>query len=483
MFLDRLDQREQVHGSLLYEDSAASYPIEDAESLGKVKASGTDGAVLTAAPTNFSSTAYTFTAQNVGDFITIAGVHANAGTYKITAFIDANNVTCASASFTDESSLKFEVRQAQNLEDDMNYLRTQDKNILGTTNWFDAIPTYTDPKATGTPKIAHLSNIAGKTTDAKTFVDQKNADDQAVAATNIEITIADTTQYADATDRTGLPMADSGEYDETNYDATFVELIDPETGLTFRNGSGSVIWGRMIKGTELTNFKVKFYTGTNDGSATAYTWTASDPTSINVLYGTRVTLDDLSETFFRKKHQVAIGENSETAKDIDDLQSYTGGADGETAPTWTNTTATYALQANPTDLEGGINAINDAIGSRQYSTLANDIINDGDTITDSLEDLAEVLSDTTVEKFVEDVTTTINKETAHTLPSSETYTLDAGNNGLHMDVFLNGLLLASDGASSTRDYEETSTTSITFHGNVNASSSRPAVLTYIIRKA
>ena len=180
---------------------------------------------------------------------------------------------------------------------------------------------------------------------------------------------------------------------------------------------------------------------------------------------------------------MGLNEDAETVQDIDDLQSFTGGADGETAPTWTNTAAAYLLQANPSDLEAAINAINDGVGDRQYTALANNIIDDGETITLSLNKLAEKLSDTDVEKVTEVITTTIPKETAHTIPGSKSYTLDGGNNGLYMDIILNQGFLTADKASQTVDYEETSTTSVTFHGNINASSARPAVLTYLIRKS
>ena len=101
----------------------------------------------------------------------------------------------------------------------------------------------------------------------------------------------------------------------------------------------------------------------------------------------------------------------------------------------------------------------------------------------SLNKLAEKLSDTDVEKVTEVITTTIPKETAHTIPGSKSYTLDGGNNGLYMDIILNQGFLTADKASQTVDYEETSTTSVTFHGNINASAARPAVLTYLIRKS
>jgi hypothetical protein len=481
-----MEQISQVKGSLTYDDLVADYPLAQAETHGKLKQSESDGSVLTASPTVFTDSVNSpFSLQSIGDFIRILS-GANQGTYRITGYTDASNAICASATFADESSIDYEVRQEQNLEDDLNYLRTCRKEVLGSgiSDWFGDIPTYTNPKATNVPKRADLTNIAGNTTDAILQLYDKEVEGESVSVTDTEVTIADATQYADAIDKTGVPVADSGELDETNYLATIVELKDPETGSVLKaGGDGAVVFGRIFKGVEGTNIKIKFFTGTNDASATPYAWTADDPTTINVVYAERYTLTDLPEDVNRRKRILGLNEDAEVGQDIDDLQSFTGGSDGETRPTWTNTSATYPLDADPDNLETAINDINDAVGSRQYSTLANNIINDGDTITDSLEDLAEKLSDTDVEKIVELVTSLIPKNTAHTLPSSKTYTPDSADNGLHMDVYLNGQLLSPDTATDEVDYEETSTTQVTFRGNVTASAARPAILTYIIRKA
>ena len=484
-FLSRLEQLEQIRGSLNYHDTVADYPLAQAESHGKLKANDSDGSVLTAAPTTFTDSVNSpFSVQNIGDFIRISS-GANAGTYRITAFIDADNVTLDGAAFTDESGISYQIRQFQNAEDDFNYIRTQLKEMLGSSvsDWFGDIPTYVNPKATNIPKRADLSNLSGKTLDAHVRLIPIESEGESVNATDTEITLADTTQYADATDKTGLPVADTGELDEINYRATIVTLIDPETGSVIKaGGSGAVVFGRMFKGTEGTNFKVKFFTGNNDGTATPYTWDAADPTSINLTYWNRKTMDDVPEDVHKRRFILGMNEDAEVGQDIDDLQSFTGGADGDTRPTWANTGATFALDGDPDNLEQAVNDINDAVGSRQYSALANNCITDGDTITQSIQDLAEKLSDTTVEKITEVITSTIPAGTAHTLPGGKTYTLDGGNNGLYMDIILNQGHLTADKAAQTVDYEETSTTSVTFHGTIHANAQRPAVLTYKIRK-
>jgi len=484
-FTSKLEQLEQIHGSLNYNDDISDYPLAQAETHGKIKGSGSDGSVLTASPTQFSSLSFTFTAQHVGDFIRIPS-GANAGTYKITGFIDANTVSCASASFTTESSLSFEIRQWQNLEDDLNYTRTQLREILGAgvSDWFSDIPTYTNPKDTGTPKRADLSTIAGKTTDAVLRLYPKEAAGQSVSAGNTEISIADTTRYTDTVNKTGLPVSDTGELDETNFSANWVEIIDPQTGGPVKDASDTVIFGRLIKGTELTNVKVKFFKDDPlSGSASAFTWTAAEPTVIDVVYAERFTVFDLPEDIGRKRFRVGLEADAELVNDLTRIKGFVGSDEDDLRPTWANTAGFFPLDADPDNLESGINDINDAIGDRQYSANANLVIDDGETITASLEKLAGSLADTNVEKITEIITSTIAKETAHTLPGSKTYVPDTGGNGQHMDIILNQGFLTADKLTQTADYDETSATTVTFHGNINASAARPAVLTYLIRKS
>ena len=96
-FTSKIDQLEQIHGSLNYLDDSTFYPLAQAETHGKLKTSHANGSVLTAAPTTFTdSTNSPFTEQSIGDYIRI-GSGSNAGTYRITAFIDAANVTLSSA--------------------------------------------------------------------------------------------------------------------------------------------------------------------------------------------------------------------------------------------------------------------------------------------------------------------------------------------------------------------------------------------------
>lgn len=83
--------------------------------------------------------------------------------------------------------------------------------------------------------------------------------------------------YADAVDRRGIPIADAGAYDQTNYDCTFCEVIDPVTGGRPVDEAGNPLYARTYgdakdpnnTGTnEATRFFAQLIYGTNDGTAT-----------------------------------------------------------------------------------------------------------------------------------------------------------------------------------------------------------------------
>ncbi len=111
------------------------------------------------------------TAQSVGRMLTISGAASgsNNGTFLIVTFIGATSVeisnAAAVAADANNGAIVWTERNPYSLEDDVNYTRTDRRLIKGTTNWYDAVPTYQRPTAVGTNVPANLSNIAGKTLD------------------------------------------------------------------------------------------------------------------------------------------------------------------------------------------------------------------------------------------------------------------------------------------------------------------------------
>ena len=119
----------------------------------------------------------------------------------------------------------------------------------------------------------------------------------------------------------------------------------------------------------------------------------------------------------------------------------------------------------------------------------NDFFNDGDSITNILEFVADAL--TTIsgalnvaapEKYVESVVTIINKNTSHVTPATYTPSSTSGREGMNMDVYVDGQLLAADtgadGVNADRDYAETDSTHITFRFKVHSGRN----ITYVIRQ-
>jgi len=90
--------------------------------------------------------------------------------------------------------------------------------------------------------------------------------------------ITSSSNHADSTDTTGVPIADSGAYDETTYDATFVDVIDPLTNGGIVEEDGDRIFGRSFGAEKDPNatvapdgvrFYVQLLTGANTGAAVA----------------------------------------------------------------------------------------------------------------------------------------------------------------------------------------------------------------------
>lgn len=112
-------------------------------------------------------------------------------------------------------------------------------------------------------------------------------------------------------------------------------------------------------------------------------------------------------------------------------------------------------------------------GSPTYSSTQ--YVTNGDSLETAIGKLDAAIEDVEIVKVTERLTSQLTAETAHTLPGANSYTL---GNGANMDVYLNGQLLQADAVAEERDYDETSTTQVTFHFNIRQNS----FLTYVIRK-
>ena len=356
-----VDPQLDIHGAL-NEDQVMTV-ADEANQLGG--AFGTPSAV--ASVTAFAAGIATIdnlvgmTADDVGSFLTISGAASggNNGTFLITAFTDATEVDVANASGVagdaNNGSISAQPREAYSLESNLNYQRTDRKLIKGTTNYYDAIPTYERPSAVGTPVPKNLTNmlpldsaatvrnvvdtavlfrpsigevgtgtvaladetitfsdfhfVAGDVDSFITLTDNTATgatgsyrikavtDGQTLELDGLAVSgagtvdwaldagkkgIASTRGYADAVDRRGIPIADAGAEDVTEYDATFADIVgihgvETDTAGIPTEEDGDRIFARSFGDEKDPNntatnegarFFIQLLTGENDVTAT-----------------------------------------------------------------------------------------------------------------------------------------------------------------------------------------------------------------------
>jgi hypothetical protein len=109
--------------------------------------------------------------------------------------------------------------------------------------------------------------------------------------------------------------------------------------------------------------------------------------------------------------------------------------------------------------------LNEQIGDRTYT---GGLLTSGETITTSLQALSTALEDANFVRIIERAASATNAGTPRTIPGGASYTLDPTNNGQNMLVFARGLLRDPGPVSGGNEYQETSTTSVTFYFRINA---------------
>jgi hypothetical protein len=399
------------------------------------------------------------------------------------------------------------------LEEDTNVIRTLMKQIKGTTDWYSSLPTYTDPKATGTPKDASLTNLSGKTLDAQTIIiavtDDNSGSGYTVSGTSTGVLLTPvTTNYADSIDKTGLPIfnsvANSGSYlDEGGNDNICrIDVVNSTDDSEFVTNDGHIVYAKFHDGADFsgsgenTDVYARFYA--NDATID-FSSVSGTITNVYFVYPRRKVLSDMQEHEWLRTDFVSSWEGDvELVEDIQNLWSYTGSSNGvsSTAGSWSNATGNYVFSSDPADIFTAADLLNTGIGNRTFSE--DNYISDGSTITAALDaldtnlkDIADSVEAGVGDKYVESVASEISKNVAHTIPAGITggYTPDstAGREGKNMDVFVDGQLLAAStgdaGANADRDYKEethgvSGATTITFLFDIQAGRN----ITYIVRQ-
>lgn len=479
-----LDQALDIAGSLIKNQNANL--TDEVNSLGS-PISGQSGAALSidavVAGVVTVSGLTGMTTASIGRFVTITGADEsdNNGTFLISAVNSATEIEFvnASAVFPDANSgsISWEERNPYSIEDDMNFARTDRAAIKG-VDYHASIPTYVRPEDTSTTVAANLANIAGHTTDAKAIVTNRKFENISVAMGDSVITLTDVgnLKHADSVDITGVPIWDG--YDSGNWESTYVELYsDLENELIAVGGAedGYRIFARARAGSEMSpdSIELEFRAvplGMSITASVPYTWDGDQPTNIHAIYPYRQSLHAMDENALRVLLvNGLVGDVGGDSQGIEDLYTLIGATSGSTnLNTLLTNTGNYfpfsdLPDATPSVVEA-LNVLNEQIGDRTYT---GGLLTSGESITTSLQALSTALEDANFVRIIERVVTGFNAGTAHTIPGGASYTVDPTNNGQNMLVFARGLLRDPGPVSGGNEYQETSTTQVTFYFRIN----------------
>lgn len=486
--LNSLDQALDIAGSL--SQNSTMVQANEPTGLGQLVSgqAGSAASVTTINLTDVTITGLTgMTLQDVGNFLSISGASSsgNNGVFLIDTFISATSVTIvnpnAVAPDANNGALVWQEYLPYSLQDDLNYERTDRTDIKGVP-YYSPVPTYQRPTAVGTNVPANLTNIAGKTTDAVAYNVNRAFFDIAVNSgdTMVTITSAGNLKHADAVNETGIPCFDAAPF-TGDWTSCYVHIVDGySTGseLVVLSGphAGERIFGETYNGasTSPNSVEIHFYSAPWNvnyvSNATPYTWEVGQDGYINALYGFNDRLDQLDQNAFRTVPALGILTDASLVNDINNILDTLGTTSGDQSLSGllTNTGTFFPFfnlpNATPT-VTDALNTLNTQIGDRTYTGI---ILTNGQTITASLQALSNSISNSTVTRTIERLTTGITANTAHTLPGGLSYTLDGTNNGQFLFLFTRGLLRDPGPVSGNNYYAETSTTSITIYTAMNA---------------
>jgi hypothetical protein len=476
-----LDQALDIAGTLFQTDDLIR--TEESQQLGRgiLGQNGSMGAVNGTTPDMIITGLTGMTSESIGHFLTISGADSanNNGTFLITQYNDGYTVHIYNelgvTGDTNNDSLSWIERFSWSAEDDHNFHRTDRSAIKGAA-YDSAIPTYNKIISTTTNTPANLTNIAGKTTDAKAFITDRKYENLLVNENDgyAIITAVGLLKHAGSIDITGIPVYDGA--DAGNDDNCYVEIIANgyEKGLVVLSGpyAGNRIFGRTRVGSSISpdSIEIEWRSVVIDdpiSSSVAYTWEAEQASVVDIYYPYRSALDTMEENAFRKMLVHGLVSDAGLSKEVSDTRTVIGINIDETdlSAHLTNTGSYYPFynlpDATPSVIEA-LNTLNAQIGSRDYIGT---ILTDGVTIVSSIQQLANAIENGTgnflITRVIERITSNIHAGTEHILPGGLSYQTDLENNGSYMYIFWRKQLRDPGHIVDGDDYEETSTTSIT----------------------
>lgn len=310
------DQAIDVAGTQFHSDSLnkSDEPLK----LGKPIILGSSASLSGSAPYITVSGLSGLSPNSKYNFITIENANNinNNGTYPIVDYINSSTITIYNDNGVggdlNNGNIYWIERQPWSAEDDHNFHRTDRADIKG-VGYDQPIPSYVRCVDQNTPIPTNLLNIAGKTTDARAFVDNIKFIGLNVSLGDSFVTLSSpgNLKHADPVNITGVPVSDG--YDSGNYEATFVGLINGDgygeiTVLRTVEGgieAGWKVYGITRSGNAISpdSIEIEFRavpTGGSFSESLPYTWEIGQINTIDVIIGYRTCLYNLSEVAFRK---------------------------------------------------------------------------------------------------------------------------------------------------------------------------------------
>ncbi len=253
-----------------------------------------------------------FSQTSEGNFLSISAATNpnNNGNFLIQTFLNTTTVIIINPLATTDlnnGNISWIEREPYSLENDLNYIRTDRSDIKG-VSYCDPIPVYTRCTDVSTNIPANLSNIAGKTTDAKSIVITKTLLNIPIIIGSSYIYIENLTSpiypYADCVNRTGIPIYDGADIGDENACNVDILGLRGETLYVFSGVYiGYLIYGRSRQGTlgvDGYSFEIEFRAKPVIGGASvAYTWENELTTNVTINYPYRYCLDGMPETSLR----------------------------------------------------------------------------------------------------------------------------------------------------------------------------------------
>lgn len=239
---------------------------------------------------------------------------SNNGTFSIIEYLSSSSAIIVNgagvAPDANNGNIIWEERYPYSLEADLNYERSDRKGIKG-VDYYQTVVPYQRPDAIGTNVPTNLTNISGKTTDAKAYLASRELFGEAVLAGQSKIVVSDPGQlkHTDPVNTLGIPCFDVAPYVGDFY-SCFVKVLDGyDTGVEMEvitgPHAGERIFGVTNNGSsispdsvEIVFYSCPFWQDIAIGSS-PYTWEVGLPNAINIVYGYNERVDDFDSDIFR----------------------------------------------------------------------------------------------------------------------------------------------------------------------------------------